>query len=186
MKRLTVLFLLTVGVWASGRQASLADGMPPGTILPQPVSPSPPAQPTPAPTITPAPPSAYTRAMLLGYAAADQGDFQTALINFRRALAAKPNDAFAEVAIANMETLIAEQKAAARQREIDTLQAQLTAAVSQNDWACAAVTVDRLTTYFPASSLERARLVAYRGELTGFLESRTNVENWSTVCPGAL
>ncbi|MBD0335414.1 MAG: hypothetical protein ICV62_07995 [Cyanobacteria bacterium Co-bin13] len=186
MKRLMVLMVLALGGWIGAQGSSWADGMPPGTAQPQSAPAAAPASAAPAPVAPtrPAQPDAYTRAMLIGYAAAEQGDYQTALINFRRALAARPNDRYAQAAIRNMESFIAEQRAAVRRREIATLQGRLAAAVEQTDWACAATTVDQLTTYFPAASLERAQLVAYRGEITGFLEARTNVETWSTVCLG--
>ncbi|MEM9008701.1 MAG: hypothetical protein AAGE59_34975, partial [Cyanobacteria bacterium P01_F01_bin.86] len=38
--------------------------------------------------------NAYTDAMLIGYAAAEAGDYQTALINFQRALEARPGDKY--------------------------------------------------------------------------------------------
>ncbi len=127
----------------------------------------------------------YTEAMLMGYTAAEVRDWHTALINFRRALAARPGDRYALAAIANMEAYIADERliAARRQRFID-LQATLAEAVAIGDWACAAASVDELTTYYPANSLDRARLVTYRGEITGFIEARDRVENWSSVCPG--
>jgi hypothetical protein len=127
----------------------------------------------------------YTEAMLMGYTAAEARDWHTALINFRRALAARPGDRYALAAIANMEAYIADQRllAARRQRAID-LQATLAEAVAIGDWACAAASVDELVTLVPPNSLDRAQLVTYRGEITGFIEARDRVENWSTVCPG--
>ncbi|MDA0267002.1 MAG: hypothetical protein O2890_02720 [Cyanobacteria bacterium] len=127
----------------------------------------------------------YTEAMLMGYTAAEVRDWHTALINFRRALAARPGDRYALAAIANMEAYIADERliAARRQRAID-LQATLAEAVAIGDWACAAASVDELITLVPPNSLDRARLVTYRGEVTGFIEARDRVENWSTVCPG--
>jgi Tfp pilus assembly protein PilF len=44
--------------------------------------------------------------MEVGYAAFEQGDYQTALINFRRALQARPGDRYATDAIANTEAII--------------------------------------------------------------------------------
>jgi hypothetical protein len=41
--------------------------------------------------------------MRLGYAATQQRDYQTALINFRRALNARPGDSYATRAIRNVE-----------------------------------------------------------------------------------
>ncbi|HEY9878896.1 MAG TPA: hypothetical protein V6D29_10595 [Leptolyngbyaceae cyanobacterium] len=182
MKRLTVLCFLTIGVWIGGQRLGWADEVPSGTLV---------SQATGATAGSPATqqtlPDAYTQAMLIGYAAEQQGDYQTALINFRRALAERPNDKYARAAIRNMQTYIARQRAEEeRLRQIAALQVQLNAAVSQRDWACAAATVDRLAMYFPDTSPEQARLVAYRGELTGFLNDRTNIDQWSTVCPGTV
>lgn len=184
MKRFAVV-MITLGLGLGAPAASLADGMPGGIPAAAPAAPAPAATAAPA-APTPAGPSAYTQAMEIGYAAAAQGDYQTALINFRRALALRPGDPYARQAASNMENYIAEQREAARRREIAALQSQLETAVGQRDWACAAATVDRLTTYFAATSLERARLVAYRGEISGFLSARTDIENWSTVCPGTI
>lgn len=169
--------LLTVG----STPRVLADGMPGTAPAPN--------QETPTPTPPPEPetPDAYTQAMIVGYAAAEQKDYQTALINFRRALAERPGDRYALAAIRNMETYIAQQQAeAAKRREIDRLQTVLAAAVDQRDWACAAATVDRLVMLVPPDSSERERLIGYRGELTGFLDARTDVDRWSTVCPGTI
>jgi hypothetical protein len=44
--------------------------------------------------------------MRIGYSATDNNDYQTALINFRRALKARPNDAYAAQAIRNVSTYI--------------------------------------------------------------------------------
>lgn len=52
------------------------------------------------------PKSAYDRYMRIGYSATDNKDYQTALINFRRALKARPNDAYAAQAIRNVSTYI--------------------------------------------------------------------------------
>lgn len=127
----------------------------------------------------------YTRAMNIGYAATEAEDYQTALINFRRALKARPGDAYAIAAIRNVESYIARIRAEeARKKEIANLQALLALATSQKDWACAAATVDRLVTLMTPDSLDQATLVAYRGQLTGLMDDRANLENWSTVCPG--
>ena len=116
---------------------------------------------------------AYTNAMLAGYAAAERKDYQTALINFRRALAARPGDRYASAGIRNMETYSAQERAeAAKQAEIARLE------------TCAAASVDRLIELVPPNSADRARLIAYRGELTGLIQSRANLDQWSTVCPG--
>ncbi len=167
-----------LGTWHPG--AAIADGMP-GSAPATPAAPA-----TGAPTSPPNPGNDdYTRAMLIGYAAADQRDYQTALINFRRALAARPGDRYALAAIANMEAYIdqARQAEIRRQRAID-LQATLAVAVEIRDWACAAASVDELITLMPANSLEQARLVTYRGEIAGFMTARDSVEVWSSVCPG--
>lgn len=127
----------------------------------------------------------YTTAMLVGYAAAEQRDYHTALINFRRALTERPGDRYALAAIRNMESYIAVQRAeAAKRAEIERLQTTVAAAVAGNDWACAAASVDRLVELIPPDSPDRARLIAYRGELAGMISSRANLEQWSTVCPG--
>lgn len=128
----------------------------------------------------------YTSYMLTAYAAAENGDYNTALINFRRALAARPGDRYATAGIRNMETYLARERAeAAKQAEIAQRQATLKQAVSQTDWACAAASVDRLIQLVPPDSPERSSLIAYRGELSGFIQARANLDQWSTVCPGS-
>ncbi len=52
------------------------------------------------------PKSAYERHMRIGYAATDNQDYQTALINFRRALNARPKDPYAAQALRNVRTYI--------------------------------------------------------------------------------
>ncbi len=127
----------------------------------------------------------YTNAMLAAYGAAERQDYHTALINFRRALAARPGNRYATAGIRNMETYIArDRREAAKRAEIAQRQATLAEAVAANDWACAAASVDRLVVLIPPDSADRARLIAYRGELTGFIQARNNLEQWSTVCPG--
>jgi tetratricopeptide (TPR) repeat protein len=127
----------------------------------------------------------YRQAMLVGYAAAEQGDYHTALINFRRALSARPGDRYATAAIHNMQTYIARNRAEVEKRqEIEQLQDVLSRAVEASDWACAASTVDRLIELVPPDSVDRARLIAYRGELAGLIENRASLEQWSTVCLG--
>ena len=127
----------------------------------------------------------YEQAMRIGYAATEQQDYQTALINFRRALEVRPGDRYATIAISNVESYIERIRAEeARKRETQTLQTQLNEAATQRDWICATAIVDRLITLVPANSMERGRLVAYRGQLSGLLDARTDSENWSTVCPG--
>ncbi|NJL85699.1 MAG: hypothetical protein HC886_06510 [Leptolyngbyaceae cyanobacterium SM1_1_3] len=127
--------------------------------------------------------AAYARAMQIGYAATGQGDYQTALINFRRALVARPGDRYATAAIANVESYIAQIRAIEeRNRRVEESQAMIDEAVAAQDWVCAAASVDTLITLVPADSIERGRLVAYRGELAGLLRARASLENWSTVC----
>ena len=127
----------------------------------------------------------YRTAMLVGYAAAEDGDYHTALINFRRALAVRPGDRYATAAIQNMETYIARERAeVAKRAEIARLETTVAEAVAASDWACAAASVERLVELVPPDSPDRARLVAYRGELAGMIASRDNLDNWSTVCPG--
>ncbi|WP_228037928.1 hypothetical protein [Nodosilinea sp. LEGE 06152] len=127
----------------------------------------------------------YRYAMLAGYSAAERKDYHTALINFRRALGFRPGDRYATAAIRNMETYIAQERAeAAKLAEIEQRQATLAEAVAASDWACAVASVDRLVVLIPPTSADRARLIAYRGELTGFIQARANLDQWSTVCPG--
>ncbi|MFQ4138222.1 hypothetical protein PGN35_018075 [Nodosilinea sp. PGN35] len=127
----------------------------------------------------------YRNSMLAAYSAAERNDYHTALINFRRALAARPGDRYATAGIRNMETYIARDRAeAAKLAEIEQRQAILAEAVEASDWACAAASVDRLVVLVPPASADRARLIAYRGELTGFIQARANLDQWSTVCPG--
>lgn len=143
------------------------------------------AKPTIAQSAQPTEAQTYTQAMLIGYAAAEQGDYHTALINFRRALAVRPGDRYALAAIENMETYIARQRAeVAKRAEIARLETTVAAAVAASDWACAAASVDRLVELVPPTSPDRARLIAYRGELAGMIASRDNLDRWSTVCPG--
>ncbi|MFG6103955.1 hypothetical protein D0962_25355 [Leptolyngbyaceae cyanobacterium CCMR0082] len=129
---------------------------------------------------TPEPEDAYTQAMNLGYTYANQFDYQTALIIFRRALEERPDDVYALNAIANMEYYIKRNRLDAIQAEVDTLQARLNLAAQTKDWVCVTATVDELIPY--AEGLERERLTGYRSQLTGVLDSRTDVEFWSTVC----
>jgi hypothetical protein len=128
------------------------------------------------------PEDAYTRAMRIGYAAAEQFDYNTALINFRRALQARPGDEFALAAIANMQNYIVRDRNARRQQAIDRLQARFDEASAAQDWVCAAGTLDELIAYTEPDSLNRERLVAHRGQLSGLLDARDNLENWSTIC----
>jgi hypothetical protein len=123
--------------------------------------------------------------MLIGYAAVEQRDYQTALINFRRALAERPGDRYALDAIANVQGYIQQQRQeAARIQRLELLRGRLEQSVTATDWACATATVDEMITLVPQDSLERSRLVTYRGELSSLVDARSNIEQWSTVCPG--
>lgn len=124
----------------------------------------------------------FEQAMSVGYAASRQGDFNTALINFQRALMIRPNQPYAAAAADNMAYYIEYARVSARQREIDQLEARLAEAHDQNDWVCAATTLDELVTYTEPKSLNRERLIGQRGEVSGLLDARINHESWSTVC----
>jgi hypothetical protein len=65
---------------------------------------------------------------------------------------------------------------------VDQLQARLELAHQQRDWVCAATTVDELMMYAEPNSLNRERLVGYRGQLSGLLDARDSIDQWSTVC----
>ncbi|MEC5029349.1 MAG: hypothetical protein SAL07_05500 [Oscillatoria sp. PMC 1051.18] len=60
--------------------------------------------------------SDYDRYMRIGYDATQQEDYQTALINFRRALEERPQDPYALQAIRNVSTYINRGQEAATQR----------------------------------------------------------------------
>jgi tetratricopeptide (TPR) repeat protein len=124
----------------------------------------------------------FQRAMSLGYSASRQGDFNTALINFQRALMIRPGNPYASAAADNMAYYIQHERVLERQQAIDELQSQLTTATTQKDWVCAATTLDQLTTYTEPNSLNRERLVGQRGEVSGLLDARLDQERWSTVC----
>lgn len=81
------------------------------TALPQP-SPDPNTPSTNAPPILPGRHSSedYHQTMMVGYDAYNEGDYQTALINFRRALEMKPGDPLATEAIQNTESAIQRQR----------------------------------------------------------------------------
>ncbi|NEQ99322.1 MAG: hypothetical protein F6K30_21880 [Cyanothece sp. SIO2G6] len=55
-------------------------------------------------------PSAYDQAMTIGYRAYREQDYQTALINFRRALEHRQGDRYATEAVKNVETIIQYQR----------------------------------------------------------------------------
>jgi len=179
---ITILVLLGVAGVAS--PGAIADGIPGVTMGTE--TGAPPDAPTDTgPELTEQGLEPYTQAMLLGYAAEEQGDYQTALINFRRALAERPGDSYALRAIANMESYIAaERREMARQQQLANLRQRVDTAVSVSDWACAAATVDEMITLVPPNSLERSRLVTYRGELSSLLDARSDISQWSSVCPG--
>ena len=177
---LTFISLVLLG--SVGSSVAIADGIP-GVTLGTETGTDP--APTGETVGTAGAQDAYTQAMLVGYAADEQGDYQTALINFRRALAERPGDVYAQRAIANVEAyLAAERREIARQQQLATLQQRVTTAVSASDWACAAATVDEMITLVPPNSLERSRLVTYRGELSSLLDARSDIEQWSSICPG--
>ena len=124
----------------------------------------------------------FDQLMNVGYAASRQGDLDTALINFRRALALRPGNSYAAAAADNMAYYIEHARVTARQWEITQLETRLTNAINQKDWVCAATTLDELTMYTKPDSLTRARLVGQRGEVAGRLDARLDHEAWSTVC----
>ncbi|MEL6380972.1 MAG: hypothetical protein AAFQ89_00575 [Cyanobacteria bacterium J06626_18] len=183
---LALVIVTTIGISIAWKPAAIADGIP-GVVFGDETGSGGDigtTEPTEQPITSPAP-NAYTEAMLAGYAAAEIEDYQTALINFQRALEERPGDRYALAAIENMEAYIAQQRAEAeRRRRFADLQQTLDQSIQASDWACAAVTVDELVTLVPPESLERARLVAYRGELSNLIDARADVNNWSTVCPG--
>ncbi|MDB9528498.1 hypothetical protein PN498_21075 [Oscillatoria sp. CS-180] len=142
-----------------------------------------PAQPVANPTAETV--DTYTQAMLIGYAATEQGDYQTALINFRRALAERPGDRYALAAIANMEAYIEEERQeAARLEQLTELRTQLDASVTARDWACANASINEMIALVPETSPERSRLVTYEAELSSLLDGGYDREQWATVCPG--
>ena len=120
--------------------------------------------------------------MSIGYRASSQGDLNTALINFRRALAMRPGHPYAAAAADNMAYYIQYERMAERRRAINQLEARLARAQAQKDWVCAATTLDQLTTYTEPNSLNRERLVGQRGDVSGLLDARMDSEYWSTVC----
>lgn len=60
----------------------------------------------PTTAVNPAPNTPYDRHMRVGYAAAKKKDYNTALINFQRALNSRPGDFYATQAIRNVRTYI--------------------------------------------------------------------------------
>ncbi|MBE9059868.1 hypothetical protein [cf. Phormidesmis sp. LEGE 11477] len=124
----------------------------------------------------------FDQLMNVGYAASRQGDLNTALINFRRALALRPGNPYAAAAVDNMDYYIQHARYAARQQTITQLETRLVNAINQKDWVCAATTLDELTMYTKPNSLNRERLIGHRGEVAGYLDARLDYESWSTVC----
>lgn len=122
---------------------------------------------------------AYTQFMNVGYAALAQRDYQTALINFRRALAKRPNDAYARKAIANTQAYI---EVLRRQRIAEGMAPQLKQAVDGKDWACAMKIVDRMIAYSPQASIRRSELITYRGRLQTMLETTVQTPAFSGAC----
>jgi tetratricopeptide (TPR) repeat protein len=179
---LLLIGLMAMSLGSGMGRSAIADGIPGVTMGTE--TGAPPATAEPNETVDNRN-QAYTQAMLIGYAAAEQEDYQTALINFRRALNERPGDRYALAAIANMETYIARQRQeAARKRQLVALQDRVEVAVSARDWACAAATIDEMIMLVPANSLEKTRLVTYRGELSSLLDAREDAEQWSSICPG--
>ncbi len=136
----------------------------------------------PLPAATAQPKMTFDQLMNVGYAASRQGDLNTALINFRRALALRPGNSYAAAAADNMAYYIEHARITARQWEITQLETRLTNAINRKDWVCAATTLDELTMYTKPNSLNRERLIGQRGEVTGRLDARLDHEAWSTVC----
>ena len=131
---------------------------------------------------SPGPALTFEQAMSIGYRASKQGDLNTALINFRRALALRPGHPYAAAAADNMAYYIRYERMTTRRRAISQLEARLLRAQAQRDWVCAATTLDQLTTYTEPNSLNRERLIGQRGEVSGLLDARIDSDRWSTVC----
>ena len=138
------------------------------------------AAPTPSATVQSQ--LSFDQLMNIGYAASAQGDFNTALINFRRALVLQPNQPYALAAVDNMAFYIEHARMSARQQIIDQLESRLLRATAASDWVCSATTLDELTMYTEPNSLNRERLIGQRGEVSGMLDARLNYDAWSTVC----
>ena len=124
----------------------------------------------------------FEQLMSIGYRASKQGDFNTALINFRRALAMRPGQPYAAAAADNMAYYIRYERMSERRRAISQLESRLVRAQTQKDWVCAATTLDQLTAYTQPDSLNRERLIGQRGEVSGLLDARIDSDRWSTVC----
>lgn len=94
--------------------------------------------------------STYDRAMRIGYAAAQQRDYQTALINFRRALKERPGNRYALQAIQNVESFISRERPAAPWSQPALRQNQVPAVLltewrqAENRTTCAALAPQNL------------------------------------------
>ena len=73
----------------------------------------------------------FEQAMDIGYRASKQGDLNTALINFRRALAIRPGHPYAAAAADNMAYYIQYERMATRRRAISQLESRLARAQAQ-------------------------------------------------------
>ncbi len=82
----------------------------PAPTVPQPPTSAPPVSGTSDPAVSapasPNQPYDYRQSMLVGYAAFEQKDYQTALINFKRAAQVRPGDPYATKAIQNTEAVL--------------------------------------------------------------------------------
>lgn len=121
----------------------------------------------------------YRKSMQLGYLATKLGDYQTALINFKRALAERPNDPYARKAVQNTQAYINVQR---RQSQADALTPTLKLAMDAQDWSCAVQIVDRMITLNPKGSQREAQLIAYRSQLAGAMNSPGGTATSSGVC----
>lgn len=92
----------------------IESNIPEPTETNQNTTPASPTTDTPSPASTASAPNNGTRdyhqTMMVGYAAYNQGDYQTALINFRRALAIEPGNRLATEAVQNTEAIIQQQR----------------------------------------------------------------------------
>ncbi len=121
----------------------------------------------------------YRKSMQLGYLATKLGDYQTALINFKRALAERPRDPYARKAVQNTQAYIAVQR---RQSQAEALTPTLKLAMDARDWSCAVQIVDRMIALNPKGSQREAQLIAYRSQLAGAMNSPGGTSASSGVC----
>lgn len=179
------LFVLAGSIyWLSVASLNLAQTVPSVTPTATP-SPNPTASPTevapveepPKPKPKPKPKLTYRDYMRLGYQYSEKRDYQTALINFRRALKDRPGDPLAAKAVANMQKSIRILK---REQMAEDMKPDLDAAVKARDWNCALKITDRMLTLLEPTSTRRAELVVYRGRLQGIMNSEASRP--STVC----